>query len=264
MKRANALSLLAVTALLVPTVAMAQIGPGMETSDRGTVTGAPAPAHFAGYATFDLTTGQTSYSMTKPTPLAAVDIYNNIGNAPIAGLASTDLASIFGDQVTTTGTGTLDELELVVYNAAGGPVMTTNIFISFYDAVTLAPLGSIGGGLDFTPLGGLPAGSFVYVQGTGLAGAGVNLSTTNLIVTQQLQPITSASTSLGTVLVSAPPALGTSLPSVYIDSSTFGPAGFYTLNGIDEADLGYRLAILEPTPAKQSTWGGVKGTYRGQ
>src|SRR5215813_4813496 len=148
MKRANALSLLAVTALLVPTVAMAQIGPGMETSDRGTVTGAPAPAHFAGYATFDLTTGQTSYALTKPTPLAAVDIYNNIGNAHIAGLGSTDLDSKFGDRVTTT-----------------------NTFISFYDAVTLAPLGSIGGGLDFTPLGGLPAGSFVYVQGTGLAGA---------------------------------------------------------------------------------------------
>jgi hypothetical protein len=51
---------------------------------------------------------------------------------------------------------------------------------------------------------------------------------------------------------------------MYISSSTVGPAGFYNVNGVPQADPGYRIAVLEPTPTQNKTWGAVKGEYRGR
>jgi len=252
MKRANALSLLAVTALLVAAPAAAALA--------GSVPGAPAPSHLAGYATFDLTTG-TSTWQANPEPLAAVTVYDN-GNAPIGAIGSTDLFSVWGDAVTTTGTGLLDEVGFTIYNAAGGPLLTATIHIAFYDAVTLNPIGGFNGNLNFGP--GMPSGNYTIVTGTGLSPLAINLATTNVLMTQQITGLTGTPTNLGVVLMNPPPAVGVGSPAMFIASSTVGPAGFYNVNGVDEADPGYHIGVLEPTPTQTKTWGGVKGEYRGR
>jgi len=252
MKRANALSLLAVTALLVAAPAAVALA--------GSVQGVPAPSHLAGYANFDVMTG-TSTWQANPEPLAAVTVYDN-GNAPIAGVTSPDLFSVWGDAVTTTGTGLLDEVRFTIYNAGGGPLLTASVAITFYDAVTLNPIGGFNGNLNFGS--GLPVGSYTIVTGTGLSPLAINLATTNVLMTQQITGLTGATNNLGVVLMNPPPAVGVGSPAMFIASSTFGPAGFYTINGIDEADPGYHIGVLEPTPTQTKTWGGVKGEYRGR
>ena len=96
------------------------------------------------------------------------------------------------------------------------------------------------------------------------SGAGINLPTTNSLMTQQITGLTGTTNNLGVVLMNPPPAVGVGSPAMFITSSTFGPAGFYNVNGVDEADPGYHIGVLEPTPTQTKTWGAVKGEYRGR
>ena len=253
MKRANALSLLAVTALLVAAPAAVALA--------GSVQGVPAPSDFAGYANVDLTNGTSSWQ-AAPAPVAAVNIYNNTTGGILTGVASTDLFSVWGDAVTTTGTGILDQTAFTIYNAGGGPLLTAAVAITFYDAVTSNPIGGFNTNINFGA--GLPVGTVALVTTSGISVLNINLSTTNILMTQQITGLTGTSTSLGVALMTTPPAIGVGSPAMFINSSTVGPAGFYTVNGVNEADPGYRIATLEPTPTQTKTWGGVKGEYRGR
>jgi hypothetical protein len=100
MKRANAFFIAAVLLIAAPAaVALA-----------GTVDVDPAPT-YAGHAYWDLTTGNILWEAgpgDRTSPLASVDIFKNTANSPLGGISSTDLASQWGDQETTTGTGTLE------------------------------------------------------------------------------------------------------------------------------------------------------------
>jgi hypothetical protein len=252
MKKASALLLLAAVALLVivPAGVFA-----------GTIDPEGAPAVFAGHAYYDLTTGTMSWE-TNPAPLAAVNIYSNTASAPAFAVSSTDLAATWGDEVTTTGTGTLDQVDFTIFNSgsSAGLLLTATFTVNLFDG----PSSTFLGGFTtpaFTFPGGLPTGFFTILTVTGVSGLGINLPGTNVIITQKVASKTGTANRLGVAGLS-PVTVGVGGPAMYIAASTFGPAGFYTLAGVPSADPGYRLAVLEPTPAKSKTWGSVKGMYR--
>jgi len=249
MKKVNALSLFAIAALLVA----APVAAGFAQAD-------PVPT-VVGTATYDFTSATATWQPNQdlPSPLADVDVYR-IFNTPIGGLASTDVNSIWGDRVTTIGTGLFDVFDMTLFNAAGGPILTAIVNVSFFDGATSSPLGSFNAGFNFG--GGLPPGAGADLAITGASVLGINLNTTDLIITQKVVSFTGASNKFGVLLMTPPASIGAGSPAMYISSSTFGPAGFYTLAGVPESDPGYRVGILDPVPAKTKTWGSLKGQYR--
>jgi hypothetical protein len=255
MKRANAWYVLIAMALLIAAPAAVALA--------GTVDMQPAPT-FMGHAYYDLTTGNTTWEVgpgdQASTPFADVDVYKNTANAPLGGIASTDFTSIWGDQVTTTSTGILDQNDFTVVNAAGGPLLTVSCNITLIDGGSNTALGGYTTGvINFGA--GLPVNNYATITVSGLAALNINLTTTNIIMIQSIASHTGACSSAGVAVLNPPPTVGTGSAAMYINSSTIGPAGFYTLNGVPEADPGYRIAVLQPVPTKATTWGGLKGQY---
>jgi hypothetical protein len=60
-----------------------------------------------------------------------------------------------------------------------------------------------------------------------------------------------------------PPTIGSSSNQMYVNASTVGPAGFYTIgNPPSNANPGYRINLSQPVDAKATTWGAIKADYR--
>src|SRR5262245_23309677 len=126
MKKANAFLFLVLAVLLVAVPAGAF---------AASIDPEGAPAAFAGHAYYDLMTGTVTWE-NNPAPLAAVDIYSNISSAGIFAISSTDLNATWGDEVTTTGIGTLDQTDFTVFNSGssgGGPLLTASFTINLFD-----------------------------------------------------------------------------------------------------------------------------------
>jgi len=254
MKRANAL-ILATSLVLCVSVPAA-------IAAADTVTSEPLRGYM-GHVTLDVTTGTMTWE-ANPAPLAAVDVYRT-GTSALGGLTSTDFTARWGDEVTTTGTGILDENDFTIFNAppatSAGSLMTATFNIVFYDDANITILGGYTTGtIDFGT--GLPAGFYATVTVTGLAALNINLNTTNIFLTQQVATHTGPASRVGVVLMSPPVLVGTGSPTVFIAASTIGPGAFYNVNGVPQADPGYRIAIAQPVPTEAKTWGGVKGRYR--
>jgi len=221
------------------------------------------PQGYMGHVYLDVTTGTTTWE-ANPAPLAAVDVYRT-GPSALGGLTSTDFNARWGDEVTTTATGILDQNDFTVFNAppatSAGSLMTATFHIVFYDDATLAVLGNYTTAtIDFGS--GLPAGFYAMVTVSGLAAFNIDLNTTNIFLTQQIATHTGPASRVGIVLMSPPVEVGAGSPTVFIAASTIGPAAFYSVNGVAQADPGYRIATAQPVPAERKTWGGVKGRYR--
>jgi hypothetical protein len=216
--------------------------------------------HFGGYFVHNHATHTTSLQPTSPTALPVV-VYDNTVSAVLGGLSSTDLTAVWGDEVATTGMGTLQAMTFTFYNSgsSSGPVLTANFGCDFYDGGTSAPLGSFSANVDFGA--GLPPGYFTFVAVTGLEPLAIDLTTTDVILTQTVLGTTGTATRLGIVLID-PPTVGSSGPDMYIDASTIGPAGWYTV-GASPANPGYQLSVISgPVPTEKSSWGRVKNLYR--
>ena len=252
MKKANAFLFLAALAFL------AIVPAGAFAAD---IDAEGSPAVFAGHAYYDLTTGAMSWE-TNPAPLAAVDIYSNTASATAFAISSTDLAATWGDEVTTTGPGTLDQVDFTIFNSgsSAGPLSSATFTINLFDGPSSTFLGGFNTSVTFTG-SGLPAGFFSIITVTGISGLGINLPGTDVIITQKVASKTGAASRLG-IAGLAPVTIGAGSPAMFINASTIGPAGFYTLTGIPSADPGYRLAVLESVPTNTKTWGSVKGMYR--
>ncbi|HEV8480161.1 MAG TPA: hypothetical protein VGR66_05155 [Candidatus Eisenbacteria bacterium] len=254
MNRANALTLL--TVLVLSASALAGIATAGSVSNE-------IPQGYMGHVYLDVTTGSMTWE-ANPAPLAAVDVYRT-GPSALGGLTSTDFTARWGDEVTTTATGILDQNDFTVFNAppatSAGNLMTATFNIVFYDDATLAVLGGYTTGtIDFG--NGLPAGFYAMVTISGLAAFNIDLNTTNVFLTQQIATHTGPASRVGIVIMSPPVEVGVGSPTVFIAASTIGPAAFYNVNGVAQADPGYRIAIAQPVPTEPTTWGGVKGRYR--
>lgn len=217
---------------------------------------------YAGSYTVDYTTG-TTIDGDLGTRMTAV--YDNISAPAAANVAfsSTDLNSTWGDTLGTLGTGNLQEFGFTVFNSgsSAGALLTAGFEILFFRAGDSSFIGGFTTSVSFGA--GLNAGFFSTVNVTGLEGLGINLDTTNLIVTQRRTASTGAANRLGFVSLN-PLLAGTSSPSTfYASSTTVGPAGFYNLNPAGtQTNPGYRLVV--PTPATAALLGlsGLVATRR--
>src|SRR5262249_25112887 len=136
----------------------------------GSIDAEGVPAIFAGHAYYDLTTGTVSWE-NNPAPLAAVDIYSNIASGALFAISSTDLAATWGDEVTTTGTGTLDQTDFTVFNSGssgGGSLLSASFTIDLFDGPSSAFLGGFTTSVVNFP-GGLPTGFYTIITVTSLA-----------------------------------------------------------------------------------------------
>lgn len=183
-----------------------------------------------------------------------------------AAVSSGDLSATFGDDVIMTDTGILDEFSFTVFNSTTGgntgQIVTTDINVNFFDAATFNPadlssntaIGGFTGSLDFSGLagGGLDPGFFITASFTGLFPAGINLNTTDLIVTQQLDNITGGTTRVGVAFFDTQNIGGGDAANWYASATDFAD-GFYTF-GFD-ANMGYNILVTIPEPATTGLFG---------
>jgi len=199
----------------------------------------------------------------KSSTNALTRIYDNASSTPQVGISSTDLSSVWGDELFTTGVGLLSTHKFTLYNYSGsaGALTSATVSISFYDAVTSAFFGGYGGTINFSGSGLLP-GQFSTITASGLDGLLINLTTTDLVVLQTVTAKTGAANRLG--IVSLDPVLvGSSPVTMFIQSGTIasGVPGFYNL-GVT-TDVGNFIAVNPPPVSTQSkTWSSLKKLYR--
>src|SRR5262249_52949508 len=147
MKRANAfLLVLAVTVFVVGAASAA--GPV-----QGTVPAEAPGAALAGHAYYDLTTGVAQWE-ANPAPLAADDVCSDSSSPALFAVSSTDLGSIWGDEMLTTDLGLLDQCDFTVFNAnvSAGALASASFFLRFLDGDDFSGLGTFSTSvIDFGP-----------------------------------------------------------------------------------------------------------------
>jgi hypothetical protein len=220
--------------------------------------GIEAAPKFAGRLSIDLGTGSLRAVQPNSAQVAG-DVYANTTTSNF-GYTSTDLTATFGDRVTTTGAGVLDQLDFTVYNpsTSAGPLLTATYLISLFDGATSTSLGAFTTNITFGGGAGLAAGFYTIVSVTGLSALSYAVPT-DVIVTQHVNAKTGTATRLGIVSFD-PPTIGSSIPQMYISTTTTA-AGFYNITGYN-ANPGYRLNVLAAVPAHSTTWGMLKSLYR--
>lgn len=219
---------------------------------------------FDSHVYYDFGTGLQYTPRGKTTQLAG-DVYNNTNPQATAnfGFSSTDLAAQWGDRVTTTGTGILQENDFTVFNtgSSAGPLLSATFNIFLNDAASLTFLGGYTTGL-VTFGAGLNPGFFSIITVTGLGGLNINVNTTDVLMRQQVATKTGTANRLGIASLD-PPTIGSSANTMYINASTVGPAGYYNVgNPPLNANPGYRINVSAPVPVSLKSWGSVKNLYR--
>ncbi|MFN8589358.1 MAG: hypothetical protein U0704_16320 [Candidatus Eisenbacteria bacterium] len=202
-------------------------------------------------------------SMLQPNAVQTSGIiYDNTGGAANFGFSSTDLNSVWGDQVTTTGTGILSQARFSVFNSgsSAGTLLTATVLMQYYDAVTSSYLGGFSVNVNFGA--GLGLGFYSVITVPGLDVLNIQLTTPNVIVLQKVTAKTGSASRLGFVSLN-PITVGSSANSFYASSATVGGgvAGFY-LNGSNAGNPAYQILTSDfPVPAQKSTWGRLKSLY---
>lgn len=215
---------------------------------------------FAGYTVHNRVTETTHLQPTAPTALPVI-VYDNTLSPALFALSSTDLTAVWGDQLATTGVGTLQEMSFTIFNSgsSAGPLLTAVVTVEFYDANTVAYLGGFFANFNFGA--GLSAGFYTIGTVTGLDALAIDLPVTDLIVTQTVTSKTGTASRLGIVSLD-PPTVGSSLADMYIDATTVGSPGWYTIAS-GPANPGYMVSVVTtPVPTSKSSWGRLKNLYR--
>ena len=198
-----------------------------------------------------------------PSVLPSV-IYDHIASATNTAISFTDLASQWGDEVVTGGTGLLSTMQFWLDNSSSsaGPLLAVNVSASFFDAVTSARLGAVSTSINFGT--GLPTGCFTLVSVTALAPLLINLPVTDVIVSQKVLTETGTANRLGVAPLNPPP-VGTSPAHTYISSPTISSTtigtGFFNLSV--RPNPGYQLAVApRPPTTVPRTWSSLEKLYQ--
>jgi hypothetical protein len=217
---------------------------------------------YAGHIYIDFGTGARYEPKGGYVTQLAGDVYNNTNplGATLAATSSTDLAAQWGDRVTTTGVGILQANDFTFYNSSSsaGSILTASFAVALNDAASLALLGSY----STTPVSfgaGLLAGQFTIITVTGLGGLNINVNTTDVLMRQQVLVKTGTGNRLGVVSAN-PPTIGSSANTMYINATTVGPGGYYTVTNVPNP--GYRINLSQPVPATTKSWGAIKAFYK--
>jgi hypothetical protein len=191
----------------------------------------------------------------------ATIVYDNTASAANFGVSSTDLASIWGDELVMLSGGPITDHVFSIFNSGSspGPLLTCTAQVSFYDGPSSVLLGTYNVNLNFGA--GLAPGFFTLVGVNGLGASGIVLGS-DVIVTQRITALTGTANRLGIASLN-PPTVGASPASMYISSATIGGgvAGFYTF-GNGPANPANQVTVdLTPVGTKSSTWGAIKRLY---
>ena len=229
---------------------------------RSQVPSEPAPTHGPD-ATLVIDNLAVSKDQGQSATNVLTTIYDNTSASPQLVISSTDLASQWGDELTTTGMGLLSTHKFTLYNSStsAGPLLTATVSLSFFNAVTSAPLGSYSGTINFGA--GLLANQFSVITASGLDPLLIILNTTNVFVIQQVTAKTGTANRLGVVSM-GPVLVGSSPVDMFISSTTIG-TGFFCLvaNCTTPSNPGQFLAVNPPPVGTVSkSWGAIKKLYR--
>lgn len=224
------------------------------------ITGQPITGYFGGVQAYP---DGVPVRPGTPTGVQALGIvYDNTASAPNFGFSSTDLAATWGDELLTTAAGTLSQHKFTVFNGgSAGALLTATVGVQFFDAVTSTLFGGYTVNLNFGA--GLNPGFFAVVTVTGLDPLLIGVNTTDIVVTQKVLAMTGPATRLGIASLN-PPTTGSSPITMFINASTVGPAGFYTIgNPPLPANPGYQVGIdVNTVGVHESTWGHIRRLYR--
>lgn len=188
-----------------------------------------------------LTGAQTPLTFDKGLP---GDVYNNapgasFGNAVGAvttARSSATTTATWGDRVTATGTGVLEEFTLSVFNSATSntaPLASARLDVNLYRGAD----GTLIGGFFSNITPNLNPGFYTVYNFTGVSVLGINIDTTDLIITQRLSNITGGTLRTG-VVAANPVDVGSS------DDTQFYLDGFVAV--ASNGNLLYRVNVPEP------------------
>ncbi len=200
-------------------------------------------------------------------PRGGTTVFTNLqaGFTANAAFSSTDLTAVFGDQLATVGTGRLQEFSFTLFNSgtSAGVLNSAEVAINFFRASDSSLIGGFNVNTGEINLG---TGFFTTLNVTGLDGLGIQLDTTDIIVTQSVNSLVGGATRLG--LVSATPVtIGSSIPQLYIDASTVngGTPGFYNITSGGNPisfNVGYQVVVPAPASAAMLGLGGLIAARR--
>jgi hypothetical protein len=184
---------------------------------------------------------------------AVTNVYENVIAPAAANFAtsSTNLATVYGDRVIATGTGTVHEFAFTVFNSATSntmPITTMNVQINFRRDVDSSLIGGFSGNVNFGA--GLSPGFFSIVTFTNLESlvTPIVLDTTALEVEQQRVSHTGGSVRMG-VASMVPINIGSSPDTMLINGAEQAFAS--------PANPGYRIAVPEPASLTLLALGGI-------
>jgi hypothetical protein len=221
-------------------------------------------------ANIEMEPGQHAYDITvngaphRPGPtntqLNTIAYDNSTATTSLA-FSSTEVTTrTYGDELNLTATGILSQMKFSIFNSgsSAGTLTGATVLINIYDAVTSANLGSFSSSVTFSTA--LSAGFYSVVTATNLDPLGINVNTTNVLVTQRITAKTGAASRTGIVSLS-PPSVGSS-PAYFYQSSGTVAAGFYT-SASGAVNPVYQLSLAPPPVSARSTsWSRVKNLYR--
>lgn len=186
-------------------------------------------------------------------------VYDNTTSPALFGFSSTDLTSVMGDEVLTTGLGTLSEMQWSIYNSSSslGSLLTATCLLSFYDATTGNPFGSASFNVNFGT--GLAKGFYTIIDAPNLDALGISITTQDVLVTQKVTAKTGTANRLGIVSFD-PPSVGSS-PAYFYLFNAANAAGYYNVAS-GNANPGYQISLNDlPTATRATTWGHVKKLF---
>lgn len=213
---------------------------------------------------YDIRTGQTTLG-TLSGQRADYTAYDNTTTAVAAGFSSTDLAADYGDTLNLAGwtpyKGVVQDNVISFFNSgsSAGAVFSATFGIDFYRASN----GSFIGGYTTASVSfgtGLSPGFFTTISITGLESLGINLDEGSVYMIQSMLTKVGPATRTG-VAIGGVPTIGTSPNTMYVNATTVGPAGFYTI-GTTSGNPFYKVVLPAPGAMALLGMGGLIATRR--
>jgi hypothetical protein len=126
-----------------------------------------------------------AFAVAYQSAAALTLIYDSLVT-PLAGVSSTDPTTTWGDTIVTNSTGLLDEVKWTIFNSSSsaGALSTASVRLSLFNAANSSLPGSYDANIGFGS--GLLPSFYTTITSTGLSGLDINLTTTNLRITQQV------------------------------------------------------------------------------
>ena len=204
-----------------------------------------------------------SHLQGSTTPSVLAVAYDNTASPPNFGLSSTDLAAEWGDRTFLVAIGLLSSHKITIFNSGasgGGPLLTAEVGVDFYDGGTNTFIGGYVAQADFGA--GLGTGFYAVVSLTGLEPWLIHLPP-DVLVVQRVISHTGAANRLGIASLD-PVTVGSSPSSMHIFASTIGGGipGYYTVSN-GNANPGHQFGLAQlPDRTTSRTWAQLKRLYR--